>query len=221
MTNPEKDEALGVFKDRQSAEAAAQRARDAGGDDAAGIRVGDQADSRASLEAEMREEMEESWLSPQAALVATKESAKGMSLVIPIGAVVGVLAALPFAFLITFGGASLVLRLVIAVATGGLGGAAVGFIVGGGMAIKGPDEPLAAERGVTVRVPNARKEVVDALSEEDPVRLDTVAPSGRKTSTVETEEEREPDGVPEDLAQSARQPEGDWSRSRSGERDAE
>ena len=219
MTNPEKDEALGVFKDRQSAEAAAERARDAGGDDS-GIRVGDEADSRASLEAEMREEMEESWLSPQAALVTTKEAAKGMSVVIPIAAAVGVLVALPFAFLITFGGASRVLRLVIAVVTGGLGGASVGFIVGGGMAIKGPDEPLAAERGVTVRAPAARKEVVEALAEEEPVRLDTVAPSGRKTSTVRTEEEQEPDGVTEDLAQNARQPEGDWSRSRSGERDS-
>lgn len=213
MTNPDEDEALGVFQDRQRAEAAAERLREAGVDESH-IRVGHDADSRASLEAEMREEMEESWLSPQGAFLAPKEAAKGLSLVIPIGVAVGVLVALPFAFFSTFGGASIWLRLVIAVATGAIAGGTIGFIVGGGMAVKGPDEPLAAERGVPVRVADAGDEVVDALADEDPVRLDTVAPSGRKTSTVETEEERSPDGVVEDLAESARQPEGDWSRTR-------
>lgn len=213
MTNAEKDETLGVFKDRESAAAAAERAKSAGADDS-GIRVGNGADSRASLEAEMREEMEESWLSPQAALAATKESAKGMSVAIPIAAALGVLVTLPFAFIVTFGDASLWLRIAIAASIGAMGGATVGFIIGGGMAMKGPDESLAAERGVTVRVADARGDVVEALGEEEPIRLDTVAPSGRKTSTVSTEEERTADGVVENLAQNARQPEGDWSRAR-------
>ena len=213
MTNRRDDETLGVFGDRERAEAAAARAEDAGAD-ADRIRIDDDADERASLEAEMREEMEESWMSPQAALIATKEAAKGLSLVIPIAAVIGVAITLPFAFIFDFGGIPLWLRVVSAVATGALGGGSVGFVVGGGMAVKGPDEPLAAERGVTVRVPGADGETVGALAEEDPIRVDTVAPSGRKTSTVTTEEESTPDGVVENLSQKSDQPEGDWSRTR-------
>ena len=220
MTNAGRDETLGVFKDRESAETAAERAQSAGAD-RSGMRVGDDADTRASLEAEMREEMEESWLSPQAAVVATKEAAKGMSLAIPLAAAAGAVVTLPLAFLVTFGDTSLWVRIVIALSVGAVGGGTVGFIVGGGMAIKGPDEPLAAERGVTVRVADARGDVVEALADEEPIRLDTVAPSGRKTSTVTTEEERSADGVVENLAQNARQPEGDWSRTRDDDRAAE
>ncbi len=168
----------------------------------------------------MREEMEEAWLSPQAAFVATKEAAKGLSLVTPVAAVLGVLITVPLAFIFDLGGAPQWLRLVIAVATGAIGGGTVGFVVGGGMAMKGPDEPLAAERGVTVRVPAAGNEVVAAMEAEEPIRLDTVAPSGRKTSTVETEEERKPEGVVQNLAQNAREPEGDWSRTRGDDRDS-
>lgn len=210
------DEALGVYEDQEQAEVAAERARTAGAN-GCGIRIGDEGDSTASLEAEMREEMEESWLSPQAAFVATKEAAKGLSLATPIGAALGALITVPFALTMAFGVSQLWIRLLIAVGIGAMAGGTVGFIVGGGMAIKGPDEPLAAERGVTVRVADATKQVVDALADEEPIRLDTVAPSGRKTSTVKTEEERTADGVVENLAQNAREPEGDWSRTRGGD----
>ncbi len=219
MTNSEGDETLGVYKDRQEAEAAAEQIQDAGVD-ASQIRIGDEADSKASVQAEMREEMEEAWLSPQAAFVATKEAAKGLSLVTPVAAVLGILVTLPLGFIVDFGGAPLWVRLLISVAVGALGGGTVGFVIGGGMAMKGPNEPLAAERGVTVRAPAASDEVVAAMEGEDPIRLDTVAPSGRKTSTVETEDERTPDGVVQNLAQNARQPEGDWSRERGDDPDS-
>ncbi len=217
MANSERDESLGVYKDRQDAEAAAERAQRAGVDPSQ-INIGDEADSKASIKAEMREEMEEAWLSPQAAFVATKEAAKGLSLVTPVAAVLGVVITLPLAFIFTFGGAPLWVRVLIAVATGAIGGGTVGFVVGGGMAMKGPDEPLAAEGGVTVRVGAAHDDVVAALEEEEPIRLDTVAPSGRKTSTVETEDERTSDGVVQDLKENVRQPEGDWSGTRSDDR---
>lgn len=51
-------------------------------------------------------------------------------------------------------------------------------------------------------------------SGEDPIRLDRVAPSGRETSTVSTEEDRTPDGVVEGLSRKKDEPEGDWSRVR-------
>jgi hypothetical protein len=218
MTNPENDETLGVFGDRDGAEAAAQRAREAGVDDSR-IRVGDDADSQASLKAEMREEMEEAWFSPQAAFVATKEAAKGLSLATPIAAAAGAVIALPFAFIFTFGSTELWLRIVVALVIGAMAGGTVGLIISGGMTIKGPDEPLAAERGVTLRVADAGADTVQALEQEEPIRLDTVAPSGRKTSTVETEEERTGSGVVDRLFQKAREPEGDWSRTREREDD--
>jgi hypothetical protein len=104
------------------------------------------------------------------------------------GPAAGALVTLPLAFIGTFGDAMLWIRVAITAAIGALGGGTVGFIVGGGMAAKGPDEPLAAEQGVAVRVADARDEVVEALGDDEPIRLDTVAPSGRKTSTVTTDE---------------------------------
>ena len=209
MPEPEGDEVLGVFPDDAQADAAARRARAAGAEES-DIHVGEPRDEKISLQAEMQEEAENSFLSPQAAVMATKEMSKALSLAVPLGAVLGAGLLVPFAFFL-FTEFSLFGRLAVAVVTGGLAGATVGAVVGGGLGAKGPADPLAAERGVTVRVDDGRPEVAAALADEDPVRLDKLSESGVRIDTVTTEDERSDDGVVQDMSRKLQQEEGDWS----------
>lgn len=209
MNEPEGDEVLGVFQDDAQAEAAARRARAAGVDESA-IHVGEGRDETTSVRAEMQEEMENSFLSPQAAVLVTKEMTKALTLAVPLGATIGAALLVPFAFFL-FTEFSLLGRLAVAILTGGLAGATVGAVAGGGLGAKGPANPLAAERGVTVRVDDGRQEVADALAQEDPLRLDRVSDSGVRRDTVTTQEERTDDGVVQDVSRKLQQEEGDWS----------
>ncbi len=203
MTEREGDKVLGVFEDDAQAEAAARRARAAGAQESA-VHVGEGRDELTSVQAEMQEEMSNSFLSPQAAVLVTKEMTKALTLAVPLGALVGAALLVPFAFFL-FTEFSLFGRLAVAVFTGGLAGATVGAVAGGGLGAKGPADPLAAERGVTVRVDDRRQEVADALAEEDPIRLDKVSGSGVRLDTVTTEEEQTDDGVVEDVSRKLQQ----------------
>ena len=209
MPEPEGDEMLGVFEDDEQAEAAARRARAAGVEESA-IHVGEARDEITSLQAEMQDEAENSFLSPQAAVLATKEMSKALSLAVPLGAVIGAGLMVPLAFFV-FTDFSLFGRVTVALFTGGLAGATVGAVAGGGLGARGPANPLAAERGVTVRVDDGRQEVADALAQEDPVRLDKLSQSGVRLDTVTTEEDRTDDGVVQDVSRKVQQGEGDWS----------
>ena len=209
MPEPEGDEMLGVFEDDEQAEAAARRARAAGVEESA-IHVGEARDEITSLQAEMQDEAENSFLSPQAAVLATKEMSKALSLAVPLGAVIGAGLMVPLAFFV-FTDFSLFGRVAVALFTGGLAGATVGAVAGGGLGARGPANPLAAERGVTVRVDDGRQEVADALAQEDPVRLDKLSQSGVRLDTVTTEEDRTDDGVVQDVSRKVQQGEGDWS----------
>lgn len=209
MAERDGEQFLGVFADQAKADAAAGRARQAGVDES-GIRVGEQGDDLTSIKAEMQEETENSFLSPQAALIATKEMAKALALAVPLGALIGAALLVPFAFFF-FTDFALWGRIVVAGLIGAVAGATVGAVAGGGLGAKGPASPLAAEHGVTVRVADARQEVGEALAEEGPLRLDKVDATDVRVDTVTTEEERTEDGVVEDLGRKWQQQEGDWS----------
>lgn len=199
---------LGVYETRQQAEAAARLAREAGVPENA-IRIGDERDEVPALEAEMREEMTQSVVSPQAALVLPKRAAKAMSLVLPVAAVIGGLIGVPFAFM-HFGNLAIGGRLLITVLIGAAAGVTAGYVFAGA-AVRGPAEPLAAERGVTVRIGSVDQAVVDALAASNPIRLDVV--EGDTTvdlRTVTTEEDSDDSGVLDDMKATMRQPEGDW-----------
>ncbi|MGH8902548.1 MAG: YrzE family protein [Egibacteraceae bacterium] len=196
---------LGVFRDRATAESAADEARAAGVDDGQ-IHVQRREDEIASLRAEMRAELEDSWFSPQAGFILAKETAKGAVVAILLMGAVGAVLGAVLAFVFP-AGLSLWVRLLAFSALGAMAGSTAGFIVGGLAAQKGSQKRLAAERGVTVRVENAASEVQQALSEEEPIRLDVVQADGTPTgTTLATEEDHTDEGVAQDFERAWREP---------------
>lgn len=178
---------VAVFGDRESAEAAAQAAREAGAGD---VRIGNSSDEVAALRAEMREEGAEAWAGPSFGLY-TREMARSVPLWTVAAAAIGAVVALPLAFL--FDAQALSLRLVIAAAAGAVTGGTIGFIVGGGFF--GPRRkafaPMAAERGVVVGATETTGGVARDLSRHGPVRVDRVSKEGQPERTVATENDRD------------------------------
>jgi hypothetical protein len=164
-------EIIGVFRDEAAARAAADAAARATGSQP---RVGGAGDDVASLEAEMREDVQHTFLGPG-----------------NVATIVGAVLALPLAF-IPLGSIGIGARLLIAALIGAAGGATVGFMVGG-FAAKGPAIPLAAERGTTViidvRTPVEIERVTEAMRAHDPIRIDLATADGNPVSTSTTEEE--------------------------------
>jgi hypothetical protein len=191
----EKHELLGVYGSEEEARAAAAAAEQHGAPTA---RVGADADRVASMRAEMRDEIEQGFILPHAAVVLPKEGAKGFAWLLPIGVVVGMLVCLPFAF-IDFGG-SLGQRLLIAALCGAAMGATIAFIIGAGLATRGRFEANAADRGVTVRVPTDTEEVEAAMADHTPIRLDRLESDGTPDTVVVTEEQFDDRGVVETMA---------------------
>jgi hypothetical protein len=145
-------------------------------------------DERASLNAEMGEEMEHSFLAPQAGVVYSKESAKGLTLFTVLGSLIGLAVVVPitlaFADGLTTGA-----RWATGIGIGLTFGATVGLVLGS-LAAKRPNEPMAAEKGVTVRVPADADDLRTMLMEADPIRLDVVDDNDRPITTVTTDEKR-------------------------------
>jgi hypothetical protein len=146
-------------------------------------RVADATDFLAAERAEMRQELEDAVVAPQAALVASKEMVGVSSITIPVGMVIGALLALPFAAM-SFGTIPVGGRIAIVAIIGAAGGATVGGIVGAGLGMRGPAEPSEAERGVTLRVKPDRHDVREALLSSSPLRLDVIDEIGEPVETL-------------------------------------
>jgi hypothetical protein len=190
---------LGVYPSRRRAEQVARSVKEAGVDPAA-VHIGDPRDSAASLEAEMEGEVADSWGSPAAPLLFTKEMAKGAVLATVLGGIVGLLVALPFAFLLHWEPAPL--RIALTLGIGVAFGATVGIVIGGGWSER-RDHRLAAERGVPLRVDTARAEVAGVMTTDDVIRLDELD-HGELVRTVTTEERRTVHNPLEDAEAAAR-----------------
>ncbi|HEX2578502.1 MAG TPA: hypothetical protein VHK88_19315 [Aquihabitans sp.] len=212
-TNPFPTERLvAVYPSRIEADAVARELADAGIDGSL-VRVGDKDDEVAAMYGEMREETSQSWkLMPSA--VVTKEQAKGSLTVIPIcatvGLVLGLLVGLPdYGTTMPLWG-----RLVLGGGVGALFGTVVGMVIGGGLGARGPAERGAAN-GITVSVARTDDAVRRLLSAHEVVRIDRVSAGGGEIGVVETEEDRDPRGKPEQLRDRLHQPKGgDWSTMR-------
>ena len=184
---------VGVFRDRGAAERAAREAQRAAGISQEQVAIDAEADERFALRAEMREEVDHTVAGPGPVGPYTKEMTKGLVrshvLWVPIGIVVGLLLAF-----IPIGGTSLGFRLLLWGIVGGIAAAVVALAIGGGLSAKGPSEPMAAERGVTVGIMvNSGEEArraAEVLSQHDPIRLDTGV-AGRPTGMVSREPEDE------------------------------
>jgi len=190
---------VGVYEDDAAAQRAIEAAERAG---ASSVVRGGRADHVASLQDEMREEMEHTFVGPGNVGPFTKEMSKGASRWTPVWTVGFMVLAVPVA-LIPFGGFSFLTRLAIVEAVALAGGATVGFmwglIVGDGK--KGVDgidlreRDLAAERGIVVGATVDEREadrVADAMAALQPIRLDISGMEGQPLSTIATEEDPRP-----------------------------
>jgi uncharacterized membrane protein len=146
----------------------------------------------------MFDEVEQSVMGPGNVGPFTKEMSKAMVPATIIGAIVGAVIALPFAA-IGFFDLDLWARLLILVVVGAAVGATFGFQLGGMYGAKRPEEPLGAERGVTIAIDDAPPPAIDALQAMHPIRLDLVEEHGRPTGTVTTDEQDAPGGVVQDV----------------------
>jgi outer membrane lipoprotein SlyB len=178
---------VAVFPDEATAERAAASARRAGADR---LEVGGERAEQASMRSEMREELSNSTAGAGAMGVATKEMGKGMSIAVPVGAVIGAIVFLPLA-LVSMGDLSAGARVLIVMACGALAGGVVGLVLGGALGARRPAEAMAAQRGVTVTAAPATEAVERAMAELHPLRLDVV--NRRGTPLDSRPDEREPD----------------------------
>ncbi len=140
-------------------------------------RVGDPRDRLASVQSEVRSEAIHGFG------VVTKEMASGSIVGGIIGGVIGIVVALPLAAL-AMASASIWLRILIAIVVGAFVGTTAGWILGAAFAARGPDEPLAAEQGVTVATPlseDARR----VLMTTDPRRIDVVESDDHAVTVVD------------------------------------
>ena len=172
-----------MFRDQATAERVIGqlKSRLAGGK----ARQGTREDRLESLNAEMSEEIEHSFVSPQAGVVYTKEAMKTGAWMMPVCLLAGIVVTLPIVFVIP-GELSSGNRLLAGIVIGLLGGGTVGLVL---MALgqKRPNERMAAERGVVVRVAEDREEVRQVLLDAHPLRLDVVDDQGRPIETVYSE----------------------------------
>ena len=183
---------VAAFEDDDAAERAAEAVKQAG-IDGARVRVGTERDERAELQAEMREELENSVMGPGNFGPFTKEMQKGMvigmGIAIPAGIVLGlIVAALPI-----WGTAprvDLAMRLLIGAAIGAAAGTTMGFVLGGGWkpAFTDESEPV-SEHGKTVAVTIVdlaeAERAAETLRRHGAARVDHVGPDGQPIARLD------------------------------------
>jgi hypothetical protein len=178
---------LAVFADAATARKAEESLVEAGVARGA-VSVADSTDEHPSLRAEMREELDKSWVLPQAGFVATKEGARGLAAVTVTACVIAAVIAVPVALIdfgMNFWARLLVTELVfIAMAL------AIGLVIGPALGVKRPNEPMAAQRGVTLRVGLDDDRTRARLMAFDPIRLDVITVEDDPVTTVVTDEDR-------------------------------
>jgi len=141
----------------------AVRALEAAGVSATGVRINDRRDQLDATEGEMRTEV-------------MHDPAPGWRIGVVVGAVIGVVIALPFAAF-HFGGFNVWARLVTVAVVGAIAGSTAGWLLGAAFSARRPDEPLAAEAGVTLSIVSSRS-ARNALVATHPRRIDMVSDDG-------------------------------------------
>ena len=178
---------VAVFRDQDSAQRAADRARRSGGKDVA---VEDREDDMRALVGEMREETSESWAGPSIAIY-TPEMARHIPGPTAAAAAIGAVLALPLAFLVG-GDVPLTGRVILALFCGALGGGTIGFLGGGFLgARRRANRDLAEERGVVVGVRGGNPAVIRALATAGAIRIDRLR-GARPVDTLDSHESRTP-----------------------------
>lgn len=189
------NEIVGVYADPTIADGVARRVGDLG-IPASSIRIDEAGGRVESMKAEMREEVDNTFVGPGSVGPFTKEMSKGIARQTIVWTVAGAVAGCLLA-LFDWPGSDLefTTRLVIAALVGAATGATIGFVWGGARgAMREPSgHNLAAERGVSVAVttPAAKAaDVVRIMRDGQPIRLDLGSLEGDPIATIETDEVR-------------------------------
>lgn len=190
---------LAVYPDRDRAERAVKEI--GGKAPRAHIVLDDPGDARAAVEAEMKAEVANSWASPGMGVLVTPEMMRGALLMMFIVGISGLVVGAPLGLLAFEPGWPLWFRLALGAGIGAVFGGTVGALVGGGLGVHPPDEPLAGERGVPVRVDHADHDMVTVLRRFEPLRIDEIVDGERRT----TPEANGPDNLVEGFAETAQQ----------------
>lgn len=189
---------LAVLPDRGAAEAVASQLVDRGIAREA-VRIDAARDEVTSLEAEMREEVTQSFNSPTVGVAYPKETVKAGMVFLPpvtlLGAVVGALVTLPFGD----SGWPLWLRALVGAIVGAVMTSTIAAVVVPAMSVKNPHDASPAETGVTLRVADASPETLEVLVAARPIRLDRLGPDDNPIDTVVTEEQFQEGGIVEEV----------------------
>jgi hypothetical protein len=178
---------LAVYRDRDEAEATAHDLLDHASTEPSSLHIAERRDLELSIRAEMDQEFSDSVGSPGLGAFMTKEMARGAILfglgLGAIGLVVGALLGLVYPGVHGWNTGD---RVLLGVVIGALFFGTVGTLLGGGLAMKSPEDRLAAQRGVTLRSDAVTRDVERIMSAHHPIRLDRLADT-RRVETIVTE----------------------------------
>lgn len=156
-------------------------------------------DARRAVVAEMEAEVADSWASPGIGALVTKEMLRGAVVFMVVLGAIGFVLGAPLGWLAFDPAWSLWRRLLVGAGIGSFFCGTVGALLGGGLAVRPSNEPLAGEVGVPVRVDGAGSDALRLLAEFEPLRIDRIA-YGERRGTPTT---AGPGGVTEALEQAA------------------
>ena len=188
---------VGVFADHDQANRVAADLA-AKGIERSAIRVNAHVDDVASLRGEMRDELTNAVPGVASLIPFSKETTKGAVSFAVLGAIVGAVLVSPLS-LVSIGELPWWARLLVVACIGALAGAVVGAVAGGSLAAKGPGDPLAAQRGVTVSVSGEIERARSVMVQHDPIRVDLIDGAQLPVDVVDTDEASTP-GTAEDVA---------------------
>jgi hypothetical protein len=175
---------LAVMPDDDSADRLARRLLNEG---IAVQPVTDATDEADALRSEMAAETNDAVVSPQGVFIASKEGMRGTVLFTVIGSVIAVLIAAPVALIDV--GLNYWARFVIEASFLVFMVFLIAYVLGGAWAWN-PEQPLAVERGVLLRVDDTSQHATALILEASPIRVDEVTADGRPVATIHTEGDR-------------------------------
>ena len=183
QTSPERH-LLAVMRSSADADRVRRRLIDMGVP-AAAIVIDDEADITMSLRSEMRAELDDAVVMPQAAMIMPKEGGRGFLLVGVVALVISAAIAIPIAFIDY--GLDYWARFLIAFAIVAVFALAFALVIGPSLGSKDHDDVAAAMRGTLLRVNESSDSIRETIIAADPIRVDAITPTNEPVSTVFTE----------------------------------
>lgn len=175
---------VAVMPDAESAARLARGLRQRGVA-AESIATGERLVETEALRAEVAAETTDAVVAPQAAFIASKEAVRGTALFTLVGSIAALAIAAPIA-LIEVAGLDYWARYLIEAAFLVFMVFLIAYVLGGAWGWD-PERPLAAERGVVVRIDDISPQIEQFVIAEGPLRVDRVTDDGAPAGAVHTE----------------------------------